>query len=207
MPLAKVMLNSASGTAVCTATSATFLTVTVTNINLSCTTTANITMAASDRFYLWVGVTVTASSSSPFSGELDISLGIAADGTPHSFTTTVPGQNAFLNFSGTSAQRVSAVINGITGFTVGTTQVSLRELSTNQDQIFASIDGSTQALCKSGAVCDAFPLPATDNYAVFFNSTGTQTGSATVTVYTVPADFSGTADTLGTPVSVSTTTP
>jgi YD repeat-containing protein len=71
-PRAKIRLNTASGSLFCTATGTTALTTTVTKQTISCTTTANITMAASDRFYLWTGVNLTATSSTAFSGELDI---------------------------------------------------------------------------------------------------------------------------------------
>ncbi len=71
-PRAKIRLNSATGTLFCTATGTTALTTTVAKQAISCTTTANITMAASDRFYLWTGVNLTATSSTAFSGELDI---------------------------------------------------------------------------------------------------------------------------------------
>jgi len=71
-PRAKIRLNTASGTLLCTATGTTALTTTVAKQNLSCTTSANVTMAATDRFYLWVGVNLTATSSSSFSGEADI---------------------------------------------------------------------------------------------------------------------------------------
>ncbi len=71
-PRAKIRLNNASGTLLCTATGATALTTTVTQQNLSCTTSADITMTASDRFYLWAGVNLTVKSSTTFNGELDI---------------------------------------------------------------------------------------------------------------------------------------
>ena len=71
-PRAKIRLNNATGTLFCTATGATALTTTVTKQTFTCTTTANITMTPSDRFYLWVGVNLTATSSSTFSGEVDL---------------------------------------------------------------------------------------------------------------------------------------
>src|SRR5882762_1736756 len=71
-PRAKIRLNNASGTLFCTATGTTALTTTVTQLTFSCTTSANITMTASDRSYLWVGVNLTATSSTAFSGELDV---------------------------------------------------------------------------------------------------------------------------------------
>jgi len=71
-PRAKIRLNNATGTLFCTATGTTALSTTVTKQVISCTTTANIAMAATDRFYLWVGVNLTATSTTTFSGELDI---------------------------------------------------------------------------------------------------------------------------------------
>ena len=71
-PRAKIRLNNATGTLFCTATGTTALSTSVTKQALSCTTTANISMAATDRFYLWVGVNLTATSTTTFSGELDI---------------------------------------------------------------------------------------------------------------------------------------
>jgi hypothetical protein len=60
IPRAKVMLNSANGTAFCTTTNGiNDLTTTLTKYTFSCTTAANITMTTSDRLYVWVGVNVT----------------------------------------------------------------------------------------------------------------------------------------------------
>ena len=71
-PRAKIRLNNATGTLLCTATGTTALSTTVKQQAISCTTTANIAMAATDRFYLWVGVNLTATSATAFNGELDI---------------------------------------------------------------------------------------------------------------------------------------
>src|SRR5438270_5816940 len=71
-PRAKIRLNNATGTLFCTATGTTALSTTVKQQAINCTTTANISMAATDRFYLWVGMNLTATSTTTFSGELDI---------------------------------------------------------------------------------------------------------------------------------------
>src|SRR5712671_2830737 len=71
-PRAKIRLNNATGTLLCTATGTTALSTTVTKQAISCTTTANIAMAATDRFYLWVGVNLTVTSATAFNGELDV---------------------------------------------------------------------------------------------------------------------------------------
>jgi hypothetical protein len=71
-PRAKIRLNNATGTLLCTATGTTALTTTVKQQTITCTTTANIAVTATDRFYLWVGVNLTATSATAFNGELDI---------------------------------------------------------------------------------------------------------------------------------------
>ncbi len=58
-PRAKLYLNSAAGTLLCSATGAAALTGSTTKYTLSCTTGSAITMPTTDRFYLWVGVSVT----------------------------------------------------------------------------------------------------------------------------------------------------
>jgi YD repeat-containing protein len=76
VPRAKLMLNSANGTAFCTATGFA-LTQTLTKHTFSCTTSANITMTASDRLYVWVGVNVTTKAT------LDTFVNLSIEGTPN----------------------------------------------------------------------------------------------------------------------------
>jgi YD repeat-containing protein len=71
-PRAKLRLNSATGTSLCTATGSNALTTTLTKYTLTCTTAASISMTTTDRFYLWVGVNLTAVGGSNFQGSLNI---------------------------------------------------------------------------------------------------------------------------------------
>ena len=71
-PRARLGLNNAAGTPLCTATGTTALTTTVSKQTLSCITSANVTMSTTDRFYLWVGVNLTVTSATAFNGELDV---------------------------------------------------------------------------------------------------------------------------------------
>jgi hypothetical protein len=135
--------------------------------------------------------------------DTDIIQAIAADGVSHTVTTTVPGQNALLTFSGTAGQRIFGVINNISGYT-GLNFLSVQFQRGSQTIAYSVQDGSTFNICNS---CDPQVLPASDTYAVFLNPNGTDVGSATVTVYTVPADFSSSIGTAGTPVTVTTATP
>jgi len=66
-PRAKLYLNSATGTLLCTASTTTTLavsTTTPTKYVLTCTTAAAVTLAKTDRLYLWVGVNISTSTTS-----------------------------------------------------------------------------------------------------------------------------------------------
>lgn len=137
--------------------------------------------------------------------DTDINMNVNADGSSKTVTTTVPGQNAYLNFSGTSGQRIFAAVTNVSGFANLTTSVfSLAEGSAHSVLTYSTQDGSTYNIC--GTSCEVYSLPSTDSYSIFINPNGTDTGSATVTLYTVPADFSSMIDTAGDPVTVTTTT-
>ena len=75
-PRAKLHLNSAAGTNICTATGTTALTTTVTKYTLTCTASSNVIVGPTDRYYLWVGVNLTTTSNKSFFPQLDF------DGTP-----------------------------------------------------------------------------------------------------------------------------
>ena len=71
-PRAKLQLNTAAGTLLGTATSATALTSTLTKYTFSTTTSSSIVMTASDRFYVWVGVNLTVAPTTNTNAELDV---------------------------------------------------------------------------------------------------------------------------------------
>lgn len=79
-PRAKLLLNSATGTPLCTATGTTALNDAnnPTKYILSCTTTAAVTVNTSDRYYLWIGVNLT---SGP--GRTNVNGEVSIEGTPN----------------------------------------------------------------------------------------------------------------------------
>ena len=115
-------------------------------------------------------------------------------------SVTVPGQNAQLTFSGTAGQRVSLKISSVSmaGGT-GYVEVSIK----NPD---GSVLGSTTTLSASGGFIDVQTLPTNGTYTVFVNPLDSSIGSATATLYNVPADVTGNM-TVGTPFNVTTTVP
>lgn len=79
-PRARLHLNNAAGTNICTATGTTALTTTVTKYILTCAPSSNIIVGPTDRYYLWAGVNLTTTSNKGFAGELSV------EGTPNGAT-------------------------------------------------------------------------------------------------------------------------
>jgi YD repeat-containing protein len=160
----------------------------------------NLTFQNSGTYTLWIDPVqdTTASLNVNVYDATDKSVTVAADGTSHSLTTTAPGQNFSFNFSGTQGQRVSAVISNLSGLTSPGLNINLLEQWNSQGS--GSQDGSNYFI-------DTVTLGANDTYRIYIDPAGTDVGSATVTIYTVPADFSSTIDTVGDAVTVTTTTP
>jgi hypothetical protein len=123
---------------------------------------------------------------------------ITPDGTPVSITTTVPGQDARLTFTGTAGQRMSLkateVIHPysfvdvlsptgsfIGGFSTGTGDISFE---------------------------DSFALPTTGTYTILIDGHFAFAGKTTLSLYTVPAlSTVGTLTFGGPPVAFTTTAP
>ncbi|MDT5268361.1 MAG: hypothetical protein QOH49_547 [Acidobacteriota bacterium] len=126
----------------------------------------------------------------------DVAATMAADGSPVTVTTTLAGQNAKVTFSGTEGQRVSLDISGVT---IPGTYVYL-----------LNPDGAQQAYVYSGtggAFLDTQTLPTTGTYTIFVDPSSTYTGSATLRLYTVPADAAGGITPGGAPVTVTAAAP
>ena len=126
----------------------------------------------------------------------DATGALTAGGTSLTAAMTSPGQNARITFEGQAGQRISLKIGPAT---LSAANVSI-----------AKPDGSTlvaNALFGSaGTFIDTRTLPVTGTYAITIDPQGTATGSATLTLYEVPAEASGSM-TAGAPLTISTTTP
>jgi uncharacterized protein YhfF len=126
----------------------------------------------------------------------DVSGAITPGGAPVSISTTVPGQNARLTFSGTAGQRVSVKISSVT-FSYAPASIVGPD---------GKAVGGTTFFGTAGGFMDVRSLPSTGTYAIVLDPPGTATGSATFTLYDVPPDVSGVLA-FGTPSSASMTTP
>lgn len=118
----------------------------------------------------------------------DISSAITAGGagtTPVTVTNTVPGQNMKLTFTGTLNQRISLDFSNVSigSSPGGGTLVTILKP-----------DGTTFtgpfSLGTDGSFMDMKVLPVAGLYTIKLDPIGANTGSATLKLYTVPADIS-----------------
>ena len=120
---------------------------------------------------------------------------IGTNGTAVTATTTVPGQNVRLTFSGTAGQRISASMTGAT-FAEG---YFLNFIRPNGTQLTYSSHATGTAFK------DTFPLDVSGTWTVEVNPNDDDTGKVSLKLHTV-VDQAGTI-TLGPTVQASTTTP
>jgi YD repeat-containing protein len=123
----------------------------------------------------------------------DVTGTITPGGAAVTVTTTVPGQNGRLTFSGTAGQRISLGQSGYNCFTATTT--------------IQKPDGSTLASTCGGAFIDVQTLPTTGTYTILVDPIDVSTGSTTLTLYSVPSDTTATATVGGSAVAVTLSTP
>ncbi len=134
--------------------------------------------------------TIVVDPNSTFSGSMnltlhnvppDVTTGITPGGPPVTINTTTPGQNATLTFAGTTGQRISLNVSGVS---MTSSSVTIRKP-----------DGTTLSsanVTTSGLFFDLMILPATGNYSIFINPTGLAVGSMTLTLNDVPTDSEST---------------
>lgn len=131
----------------------------------------------------------------------DFSGTVTPGGPPITVTTNAPGQNAKVNFTGATDQRVS---------------VAISENTFPNYEVEASIKGpSGENILAPYRILDIngnaffgpYSLSTTGVYEVFIDPIKIGTGSLKVTVYDVPPDPSYSVTPGGSPVTASTTTP
>lgn len=123
---------------------------------------------------------------------------ITPGGSAVSLTTTAPGQNMSLTFSGAANQRVSLLLQP-NGFACWDTSVLQPNGTT---QVYVRSD------CGSGNFfSDVLVLPVTGTYTIRVNPGGINTGTIAFTLYDVPSDVSATVTPGGGTASLTTTAP
>src|SRR4029079_1893372 len=120
---------------------------------------------------------------------------ISANGSNVNVTTNTPGQNGRLTFSGSTNDRISLkVSSGPSG--------SVSILKPDGTAL-----GSTSINVALTSFIDTQTLPSSGTYTVLVDYSSTQTGTVTLTMYTVPANASATITAGGSSVTLSSTTP
>ena len=125
----------------------------------------------------------------------DASGTITPGGPAVTLTTTVPGQNGQLTFSGTAGQRVSLRMTGVT--IAGSTSIVIRKPD--------GTNLATGSTTTSGSFIDTQTLPATGTYTISIDPASFNTGNITLTLNDAN-DISGTITPGGPAVIVSITT-
>jgi hypothetical protein len=138
-------------------------------------------------------------------GSVDVTAYVYTNPTPYTATlgtpltvTTIPGQNAQITF--TAAAKESFQFSGVTA---GTSSIS----GVNATLSTGSTTVKTFSFGNSGTYVDAMNLTAGATYKLLLDPQGSNSGSITATIYSVPADaaFSGTVG--GSATAVTTTVP
>jgi hypothetical protein len=127
----------------------------------------------------------------------DVSASTTVGGAPVTVSTTVPGQNAAITFSGSAGQRVSMKF---TGLTMGSPIVRLLKPD-------GTTVGSSVSVGSPEGFVDTRTLPVAGVYSIGVDLKAAATGSATLTLYNVPADVAVSASPGGPPVTIATTVP
>jgi uncharacterized protein YhfF len=111
------------------------------------------------------------------------SVPIVPSGGPQSATMGTPGQNAVFPFDGTAGQRISLEVSGMT---VPSARVSIVGPGGTKVLLPVAVNDDADAFL------GPWDLPADGSYRVLFDPNGGATGDATVELFDVPADVTGT---------------
>jgi hypothetical protein len=114
-------------------------------------------------------------------------------------TNTVPGQNIKLTFTGTANQRISLDFSTFDRLVAGGGR---DDPEARRHDVYGPFSLGT-----SGTFMDTKTLPVAGTYKIKLDPIGANTGSATLKLYTVPADASTTIIKNGATVTPTTTVP
>jgi hypothetical protein len=151
--------------------------------------------------------TISINPQSVSTGSVDVTAYVYTNPTPYTATlgtpltvTTIPGQNAAVTFTAPAApNKVSILLNGITdgsGPTLGITGTLTTGATTVTSFTFGNSDKFVEPIT----------VTAGATYKLLLDPAGSNTGSITTTIYSVPADAAFTS-TLGAPTAISVAIP
>lgn len=151
--------------------------------------------------------TISINPQSVATGSVDVTAYVYTNPTPYTATlgtpltvTTIPGQNAAITFVAAAApNKDSILLNGITDGTTGTSGITAT-LTTGGTTV------STFTFGNSDKFVEPMNLTAGATYKLLLDPAGSNSGSITTTIYSVPADAAFT-NALGTPTAISVAIP
>jgi hypothetical protein len=129
--------------------------------------------------------TATGSVSISINNDSDVTGTIAIDGSAVTASTTVAGQDIRLSFSATSGQRIVVYATNVT---IPTATLNLVQPPSGSTQASTSINNNAGQTF----FIDTQLLSTTGTYQLWVQHSGTNTGSVTLQIASVPADFTGT---------------
>jgi hypothetical protein len=132
----------------------------------------------------------------------DPASSIAPGGAAAGVTTSVPGQNSRLAFSGTAGRRISLALSDVT---IGPSSFSSAKVSILNPNGSALV--SPTYFGTSGGFLDVKVLPSTGTYTILFDPQSTSVGGVTATLYDVPPDASTALVVGGSPAPLALTVP
>jgi hypothetical protein len=132
----------------------------------------------------------------------DVEADIIPGGSPASLATSVPGQNGSFRFDGVAGRRIALKLTDVT---IGTSCCSSAKVSVLKPDGATLISATGFGL--SGGFVDTKALPASGSYRVVIDPQSNAVGSATLTLYDVPADAAANAIVGGSAVTVAMTVP
>jgi hypothetical protein len=149
-----------------------------------------------------LGLLVLFIGRAPIGYAAEIPYTITPGGPSLTITISTAGDNAAVTFDGTQGQRIAV---DITSVTIGSSPGSGSQVTIKKP------DGSNLTTPRSfgtlGFFVDTVSLPSSGTYTIYVDPQSSNTGSATLTAYDVPADLSSTITPGGNGVSISLTTP
>jgi subtilisin family serine protease len=141
---------------------------------------------------------VGSAAASLYDVPLDAAATVAPGGGPVSVATSVPGQNAEVVFSGTAGRRISLKLTDVTFGSSCCSSAKVSILRPDGTTLVSATNFGT-----TGGFVDTKQLPQTGAYRIVLDPQSNAVGSATVTLYDVPTDPTGTL-VLGGPTSTLT---
>jgi subtilase family protein/fervidolysin-like protein len=127
----------------------------------------------------------------------DVAGTMIAGGPTATFATTAPGQNARIAFDGRAGQIVSLKLSAVS---IASSYVSILKPD-------GTALGGNAYVGTSGGFLDARTLPVAGSYTILLDPQAAASGSATLTLYDIPGDVSGTLTIGGPSLAASFTTP